>query len=62
MNTLRVQAVAAKCGVGKSTVWQWSKTDPTFPRPFQLSPGVTVWNEEKIDAWLHSKEVAIEGK
>lgn len=55
MNTLRVEAVASKVGLGVSTVWQWSRRGD-FPKPFLLSNMVAVWDEEDIDNWLKAKK------
>ena len=52
MKTLRVEAVAAKIGIGVSTVWKFTKMNIGFPRPFKLGPQITVWDEADIDVWL----------
>lgn len=38
----------------KKKTWLWSrlKTDPTFPRPFYLSPREPLFFQHEIDAWL----------
>jgi predicted DNA-binding transcriptional regulator AlpA len=43
------------CG-SPATVWRWSKDDPSFPKPFRLSKGVTVWDEGEILAWIEAKK------
>lgn len=55
MKTLRVEAVAAKVGLGVSTVWQWSRRGD-FPKPFSYNSTVVVWDEEDIDNWLKAKK------
>ena len=57
MNTLRVKAVADKVDVSVTTVWEWAR-DPEkkFPKPFKLSPTVTVWDEDDIDKWLEARK------
>lgn len=39
--------------VGPATVWRWCR-DPhhPFPKPFKLSPRVTVWDASEIDQYL----------
>lgn len=52
MNTLRVEQVAKKLGIGVSTVWWFVKRNTGFPQPFKLSPQVIVWDEADVDEWL----------
>ena len=51
---LRITQVIQKIGVGKSTIWLWSK-EGKFPKPIKISTKVTVWEEEKIDGWIQLK-------
>jgi prophage regulatory protein len=37
-----VRALAARWGVGVSTIWRWAK-DGTIPKPVQLGAGATRW-------------------
>jgi len=60
MKTLRVEAVAAKVGLGVSTVWQWSRRGD-FPKSFPLSNMVVVWDEEEVDNWLKAKKESSHG-
>jgi prophage regulatory protein len=52
MKLIRVQEVAAKCGISIATVWRKAGTDPTFPQPVRLSANVTGWVEGEVDAYL----------
>jgi predicted DNA-binding transcriptional regulator AlpA len=36
--------------VSVATIWRWV-AEGKFPRPVQLSPGVTAWPVEAIEAW-----------
>lgn len=36
------------------TVWRLSR-DGKFPKPYTLTPGVTAWKGEDIQAWLDSR-------
>ncbi len=49
---LRVQQVAEKLGIGKSTVWLWAKENK-IPKPIKISPRVTVWKESELEKWQH---------
>lgn len=51
---LSVSEVAKKLGIGKSTVWQKLKDDPSFPRSFSLFCGgnATRWLEIEIDNFI----------
>lgn len=51
---LRIHKVLERVPVGKSTLWRWVKKG-TFPKPYKLSPGTTVWSESDVDAWLATK-------
>lgn len=42
----------------RATIWRWTKADQTFPKPFHLSPGRTVWDEAEIRAWIESKKAS----
>ncbi len=55
---IRLPRVVEITGASRATVWRWSKTDPTFPRPFKLSAGVTGWDEAEIFGWLEAKKSA----
>jgi prophage regulatory protein len=52
---IKVGSVAHLTGDSVSTVWRRTREDPTFPKPFKLSPQTTVWNEAEVIAWLESK-------
>ncbi|MBR0671726.1 helix-turn-helix transcriptional regulator [Neoroseomonas soli] len=53
---IRLPGVCALTGASRSTIWRWVAADPTFPRPFRLSPAVTVWDEAEVLAWLAAKK------
>jgi prophage regulatory protein len=48
--------LAARYGVHRSTPWRWAKTDPTFPKPVNLTPGCTRWRLSEITAWEQAKQ------
>lgn len=50
--------IAARFGVHRTTPWRWAKTDPTFPKPVNLSPGCTRWKLSDITAWEQEKQSA----
>lgn len=52
---LRISDVALKVGIAKSTIWLWV-TQNRFPKPIKLSSRITVWEEQKIEMWLKSKQ------
>jgi prophage regulatory protein len=41
--------------VTRQTVWRWSATDPTFPKPIKLTAGCTRWKLSEIEAWESGK-------
>jgi predicted DNA-binding transcriptional regulator AlpA len=53
---IRVNDVMRLTGASRPTIWRWSKSDPTFPRPFHLSAAITCWDEREVIAWVESKK------
>lgn len=53
---LRVRQVADALDIGVSSVWRLAKNDPAFPKPFSLSPRVTVWAPDEIDAYVETQK------
>ena len=43
--------LGARFSVHHLTPRRWLKTDPTFPQPFNLTPGCTRWKLSEIEAW-----------
>ncbi len=54
---LRVYELAEMLGVSVQTVWRWDKQG-RIPKGRRLSPAITVWGSDVIDAWLHSTQTA----
>jgi predicted DNA-binding transcriptional regulator AlpA len=50
--------VADRFGVNRVTVWRWRKTDPTFPRPVQLSPGCVRFKLAELEVWEATRTAA----
>ena len=46
--------------VSPSTIWRWVRKGQ-FPRPFQLSPGVTAWNCDEITHFIEQKRLPLRG-
>jgi predicted DNA-binding transcriptional regulator AlpA len=55
---IRLPEVCDKTGASRATVWRWVKNDPSFPLRFQLSAGITCWDEGEILAWIETKKAA----
>ncbi|AZS49766.1 AlpA family transcriptional regulator [Entomomonas moraniae] len=54
---LRIQQVAEKLSIGKSTIYDWlnlksPRYDETFPKPFKLGGKAIGWLSSEVDAWL----------
>lgn len=47
--------VGVRYNVTRTTVWRWRKTDPTFPRPVQLSPGCVRFLLTDLEKWEAAK-------
>lgn len=55
---IRLPRVCDLTGASRATLWRWAKMDPTFPKPFHLSPAITCWDEEEVRAWIEAKKAA----
>jgi len=55
---MRLPRVCELTCASPATVWRWAKSDPTFPKPFRLSKGVTCWDEGEISPWIEAKKAA----
>ena len=51
---LRIKSVIERTGVSKTHLYRLINANK-FPRPVQVSEGVSVWDSELIDQWLSSK-------
>ena len=58
MQYLRIQDVTHKTKLCKSHIWEQAKQGK-FPKPINLSPRVTVWDADEVDAWMkEQKEIS----
>jgi prophage regulatory protein len=55
---IRLVEVMQLTGASRPTIWRWSRSDPTFPRPFHLSPAITCWDEGEVLEWIEQKKSA----
>lgn len=49
----RAHDLAELLGVSVNTVWRWN-AQGRMPKSRSLSPGVTVWSADEIEAWLNA--------
>lgn len=49
--SLRPAQAAALLGIGRATLWRWSRDRPDFPRPRRLSARCTVFDRAELTAW-----------
>lgn len=54
--------VAQRIGVGRTNVDYIIKTDPTFPKPVQLTPSRPHWLDVAIDAWALARSEMVNQK
>lgn len=57
LRVLRIQQVAEKLSIGKSTIYDWLnpkslRYDESFPKPFKLGGKAMGWLSSEVDAWL----------
>lgn len=50
--------LAARFGVHRTTPWRWAQTNPSFPKPVNLSPGCTRWRLADVEAWEERRRAA----
>ena len=55
---MRRQAVAYELGVSRHTIGRMLKVDATFPRFFEITPGIEVIARADFDNWLRKKRLA----
>lgn len=53
---IRLPGACELLGVSRATIWRWVDNDPSFPQPFKLSEGVTVWDEAEVLQWIEAKK------
>jgi prophage regulatory protein len=51
---LRPRVVVARCGFSRATLYRMIDAG-IFPRPQQITPGVTGWRASIIREWLNSR-------
>lgn len=49
---IRPKQAAAKLGVSDPTFWRYVRTIPDFPKAVKLSPAVTIFDEDELDAFI----------
>lgn len=50
---LRLPEVMDRCGLGRSSIYQYMK-DGRFPKSIQLGSKAVAWSEQSIDEWINS--------
>lgn len=58
LGAARISRVCELTATSPATIWRRIKSDPTFPQPFKLSPGITAWDEGEVLDWLEAKKLA----
>lgn len=53
-NYVRAKEAAAHLKINPSTLWDWTKNRPEFPKPLKAGPGVTLFDLNAINAWLQN--------
>lgn len=54
----RLPEVARRTGFSKSTIYQRSKDDPSFPKPIKIGARMTAWRLDEITAWIEARTLA----
>ena len=51
---LRLPSVSKKVGLSRSQIYKLIQQGE-FPEPIKLGPKISVWIEEKLEAWMDAK-------
>ena len=57
---IRINGLASRPGKpgmlpnSAATIWRWVRQG-TFPAPFKLAPGTTVWDLDQVEAFLEQR-------
>ena len=54
---MRRQAVAFELGISRHTIARMLKADATFPRFFEITPGIEVIARADFEGWLRNKRL-----
>jgi predicted DNA-binding transcriptional regulator AlpA len=54
---MRRQAVAFELGISRHTIARMLKADASFPRFFEITPGISVIARADFDGWLRNKRL-----
>lgn len=46
-------------GLSKTTVYEYSRNDPDFPKPVKLGATCTAWRSDELAAWMDSRPRAL---
>lgn len=52
---LRLRTVCELTGLSKTTVYEYSKADPEFPKPVKLGANCTAWRSDEVAEWMMSR-------
>jgi len=53
--SLRPKQAAEFLGIGRATLWRWSRERADFPKPIRLSSRCTIFDLAKLDAWRNAQ-------
>ena len=48
----RIEDVKAALGLGRTSIYNLVRNDPTFPKPIQLTKRAVAWRREEIERWV----------
>lgn len=57
---LRQPEVLDIVGISRTSLYRLLNSDPTFPRPYKLSPGISVWDAEDVYSYLRLKKLDVQ--
>lgn len=58
---VRMRDLCKILGVCKSTVYNYTKTDPEFPKPRRITARAVAWDYSEVVAYVESRPVADAG-
>ena len=55
--SLRPKHAAEFLGIGRATLWRWSKERADFPKPRRFSARCTIFDMDELAAWRNAQPI-----
>jgi prophage regulatory protein len=55
IRVIRRKQLESRLGVSRSTIYDWIRSDPSFPKPIRIGPRAVGWLEHEIELWIAAR-------